>query len=183
MSVVIGSLSKSFMVGLRIGWLITNSERVRSLVTLKRAMDLGCPPLMQGIALSLLRTGEYDAHLKKAREHYRLRRDAVIEAFERSMPDGVTWTLPQGGFHMWVELPPGYSSIVLFLHAIERGVSFWPGPMQDVDHRYINAFRFSYGSVTTEQIQEGVELLADAVRELLKGPPSDHGLGGLGDFL
>ena len=182
-SVAIGSLSKSFMVGLRIGWLITNSERIRSLVTLKRAMDLGCPPLMQGIALSLLRTGEYDAHLEKARRHYRLRRDAAIEAFERSMPDGVTWTLPQGGFHLWVELPPGYSSIVLFLHAIERGVSFWPGPMQDVDHRYINAFRFSYGSVTPEQIQEGVELLSDAARELLKGPPRDHGLGGLGDFL
>jgi DNA-binding transcriptional MocR family regulator len=180
---VIGSLSKSFMVGLRIGWLITNPEKARSLISLKRAMDLGCPPLMQGIALSLLRTGEYDAHLEKAREHYRLRRDTAIEAFARNMPDGVTWTLPLGGFHMWVELPPGYSSIVLFLHAIERGVSFWPGPMQDVDHRYINGFRFSYGSVSPEQIQEGVELLSDAVKELLKEPPSDHGLGGLGDFL
>jgi DNA-binding transcriptional MocR family regulator len=181
--VVIGSLSKSFMVGLRIGWLITNPEKIRTLITLKRAMDLGCPPLMQGIALSLLRSGEYDSHLERAREHYRLRRDAAIEALERCMPAGVTWTVPQGGFHLWVELPPGYSSIVLFLHAIERGVSFWPGPMQDVDHRYINGFRFSYGSVTPEQIQEGVELLADGVRELLKGPPGEHGLGGLGDFL
>ncbi|MFC1535483.1 PLP-dependent aminotransferase family protein [Thermodesulfobacteriota bacterium] len=181
--VVIGSLSKSFMLGLRIGWLITSPEKIRSFVSLKRAMDLGCPPLMQGIALSLLRSGEYDIHLEKAHEHYRLRRDTAIETLEREMPDGVTWTLPKGGFHMWLELPNGYSSIALFLHAIERGVAFFPGPMQDVDHRFINAFRLSYGSVTPEEIEKGVKLLADAVKALIKEPPRDPGLSGLGDFL
>jgi len=182
-AVVIGSLSKSFMVGLRIGWLIASPERVRSLVSFKRAMDLGCPPLMQGIALSLLKTGEYESHLEKARNHYRIRRDATLENLEKYMPDGVTWTIPKGGFHMWVELPNGYSSIALFLHAIERGVAFFPGPMQDLDHRFINAFRLSYGSVSLEQIQEGIELLSDAVKTLMKEPPSDPGLRGLGDFL
>jgi len=182
-TVVIGSLSKSFMVGLRIGWLITSPERVRSLVPFKRAMDLGCPPLMQGIALSLLKTGEYEAHLEKAREHYRIRRDATLESLEKYMPDGVTWTIPKGGFHMWVELPNGYSSIALFLHAIERGVAFFPGPMQDLDHRFINALRLSYGSISLEQIQEGIELLADAVKTLMKEPPRDPGLRGLGEFL
>lgn len=181
-TVVIGSLSKSFMTGLRIGWLITSPERVHSLVALKRAMDIACPPLMQGVALSLLRTGEYDAHLQKAREHYRLRRDAVLEALNRFMPDGISWTVPQGGFQMWVELPPGYSSIALFLLAIERGVAFIPGPLQDINHRFMHAFRFCYGSVEPDQITEGIELLADAVKELLKGPPGDSGLSGLGDF-
>jgi DNA-binding transcriptional MocR family regulator len=181
--IVIGSLSKSFMVGLRIGWLITEEERVRSLYGFKRAMDLGSPPLMQGIALSLLKSGEYDTHLVKAREHYRIRRDAVIESLEKCMPDGVAWTIPKGGFHMWVELPQGYSSIALFLHAIERGVAIFPGPMQDVDHRFINAFRLSYGSVLPEQIRKGIDLLAGAVKELMKGATSDPGLSGLGDFL
>lgn len=181
--VVIGSLSKSFMVGLRIGWLITAEERVRSLYAFKRAMDLGSPPLMQGIALSLLKSGEYDAHLEKARKHYRIRRDATIESLEKFMPDGVTWTIPKGGFHMWIELPQGYSSIALFLHSIERGVAIFPGPMQDVDHRFINAFRLSYGTVTSEQIQKGIDLLAGAVKELMKGAPTDPGLSGLGDFL
>ena len=113
-TVVVGSLSKSFMCGLRIGWLVTSPERVRSLVALKRAIDIGCPPLMQGIALSLLRSGEYDTHLLRARDHYRVRRDAAIEALGRFMPDGVTWTTSAGGFHMWIELPVGYSSIALF---------------------------------------------------------------------
>ncbi len=181
-SVVVSSLSKSFMCGLRIGWLVTNPERVRSIVALKRAMDIACPPLMQGIALSLLRTGEYDTHLQKVREHYRQRRDIVLEALARVMPDGITWTVPQGGFQMWVELPVGYSSIALFLLAIERGVAFIPGPLQDINHRFMHAFRLCYGSVEPDQLTEGIELLADAVKELLKGPPGDSGLSGLGDF-
>lgn len=181
-TVTIGSLSKSFMPGLRIGWLMTSPERVRSLTALKRAMDIACPPFMQGVALSLLRTGEYDAHVQRVRNYYRVRRDAVLDAFERYMPDGVSWTVPQGGYQMWVELPAGYSSIALFLLAIERGVAFIPGPLQDLNHRFMQAFRFCYGTVDPEQITEGVELLADAIDELLQGPPGDSGLSGLGDF-
>ena len=181
-TVAISSLSKSFMPGLRVGWLLTNPERVRSLSALKRAMDLACPPFMQGVALSLLRSGEYDAHLQRVRDVYRVRRDTALEAFTRYMPDSVSWTMSQGGFQMWVELPAGYSSIALFLLAIERGVAFIPGPMQDLNHRFMQAFRFCYGTVEPEQITEGVELLADAVDELLQGPPGDSGLSGLGDF-
>lgn len=182
-AVIIGSLSKSFMCGLRVGWLITSPERVRSLVTLKRAMDIACPPLMQSMALSLLRTKAYDIHLQKAREHYRLRRDTVLQALKQFMPEGVSWTKPQGSFHMWLELPAGYSSIALFLLAIERGVAFIPGPMQDINHRFINALRLGYGSVEPDRITQGIQQLAQAVKDLLKEPPgSDLGLSGLGDF-
>ncbi|MCP4690837.1 MAG: PLP-dependent aminotransferase family protein [Desulfobacterales bacterium] len=182
-TVVIGSLSKSFMCGLRIGWMVSSAERIQSMGVLKRAMDIGCPSLMQGIALSLLRTGEYDVHLEKARRHYQDRRDAMLKALKLHMPEGVVWTTPKGGFHMWVELPAGYSSIVLFLLAIERGVAFFPGPQMDIDHRFVNAFRLSYGSLEINQIQEGIELLGGAVKDLLKDPPSDPGLSGLGDFI
>ena len=182
-AVIIGSLSKSFMVGLRIGWLVTEPDKIRSLVTLKRAMDLGSPPLMQAIAESLLSTGAYDKHLSKARNHYRIRRDAAIEALARYMPDGVTWTVPKGGFHLWVELPEGYSSIALYLLAIERGVAIVPGPHQDIDHRFVHAFRLSYGSVETEKIQKGVRRLADATRALMREPAGEPGLSGLGNFL
>lgn len=176
------SLSKAFMTGLRVGWLAADPERVRSLTALKRAMDIACPPLMQGIALALFRSGEYDVHVQKVREHYRQRRDVALDALNRYMPEGVSWTVPQGGFQMWVELPAGYSSIALFLLAIERGVAFIPGPLQDLNHRFMNAFRFCYGSVEPAQITEGIELLADAVNEILEGPPGDSGLSGLGDF-
>jgi len=182
-AVVIASLSKSFMCGLRTGWLVTSAERVRRIVSLKKAMDIGCPLLMQGIALSLFRSGEYDAHLVEARELYRTRRDAALDALGRHMPEGVRWTRPAGGYHLWVELPQGYSSIALFLLAIERGVAIEPGPALDVDHRFLNAFRLSYGSLEPPAVEEGVRLLADAVGALLRDPPSDSGLTGLGDYL
>jgi DNA-binding transcriptional MocR family regulator len=170
------------MCGLRIGWLVTSVERIRTLMPLKRVMDIACPPLMQGIATELLRSGEYDRHLKRVREHYRIRRDAVLDTFQRVMPQEVSWTVPQGGFQMWVELPSGYSSIALFLLAIERGVAFIPGPLQDINHRFMHAFRFCYGALSIEQIVEGIELLAGAVNELLQGSPGESGLSGLGDF-
>ncbi|MFC1736696.1 aminotransferase class I/II-fold pyridoxal phosphate-dependent enzyme, partial [Candidatus Hydrogenedentota bacterium] len=91
-------LSKSFMTGLRIGWLVASPRRIRSLTGLKRAMDLGCPPLMQGIALSLLSEGEYERHLSRAREHYKERRDAALEALKAHMPEGVTWTRAKEDF-------------------------------------------------------------------------------------
>ncbi|MCP4400156.1 MAG: PLP-dependent aminotransferase family protein [bacterium] len=181
-AVAIDSLSKTFMGGLRVGWLISSTERVRSLSTLKQAMDIACPLLMQGIALSLLRSGEYDTHIRHVKEYYRKRRDLTLEALQRYMPKGVSWTDPQGGFQMWIELSSGYSSVALFLLAIERGVAFIPGPMQDLNHRFMSAFRLCYGFVEPEQITEGIELLADAVNELLKSPPGESGLSGLGDF-
>ncbi len=182
-SVVISSLSKSFMCGLRVGWMISSKDRIQSIISLKKAIDISCPPLMQGIALSLLKTGEYDKHLNKAKEHYKIRRDATLEALERFMPDGVKWTIPPGGFHMWCELPKGYSSIALFLMAVNRGVAIIPGPKFDLDHRFINAFNIGYGSLNPEQIYEGIELLADAIKDLLRVPPADTGLSGLGGII
>ena len=90
------------------------------------------------------------------------------------------WTEPQGGFHMWMELPEGYSSIALFLAAVERGVAIIPGPYGDVDHRFVNGIRFGYGSLTRKKIVQGIRLLSDAVDSVLKAPPGEPGLSGLG---
>ncbi len=182
-SIVVGSLSKSFICGLRIGWLITGKDRINSLIGLKRAMDIACPPLMQGIALASLATGKYGEHIIRAREHYKIRMDATHQALKKNMPAGVSWTIPNGGFQLWVEMPSGYSSITLYLLAIEKGVVIIPGPQMDVDHRFTNGFRLAYGSLEVHQIVEGIELLAAAVKDLLKGTPGEPGLSGLGDFL
>lgn len=183
MVAVVGSLSKAFMCGLRVGWLVSSPERIRSLLALKQAMDISCPPLMQGIALAILESEAYDEHIARAREHYKVRRDAALQAMKRHMSEGVTWTHPKGGFHLWAELPKEYSSIALYLLAAERGVVIVPGPEMDLNHRFVHAFRLSYGSLDVEKIREGIELLADAVRALFKAGPGDPGLSGLGSFL
>jgi len=179
---VFGIDPNTFMTGLRIGWLVASPERVRSILLLKRAMDLGCPALMQALAHAALTNGAYDRHLPVVRRAYRERAEALLSALARHMPDGVRWTEPQGGFHLWVTLPAGYSAISLMLRGVERGVAIVPGPYSDPDHRFVNAFKLCYAQLQPARIAEGVELLAGAVEDLFADPPGDGGLSGLGDF-
>jgi DNA-binding transcriptional MocR family regulator len=83
------------------------------------------------------------------------------------MPKEVTWTTPDGGYSLLLELPRGYSSISMFLAAIDKGVSILPGPLFDIDHRFVHCFRISYAWMDEEQIKEGIELLASAVEVFL----------------
>ncbi|HOU37966.1 MAG TPA: PLP-dependent aminotransferase family protein, partial [Treponemataceae bacterium] len=178
---VMGSLSKSFIAGLRVGWIISSEERIRTLTRIKKTMDLGCPPLIQGIAREFLDT-EYESHRHKVSALYRERRDRTLSALARHMPDGVTWTRPQGGFQLWVTLPAPYSSVALFLRGIDNGVAFLPGPLQDINNRFVSSFRLCYGSLAPEIIETGIERLAKTVKHYLSRPPSENGLTGLGDF-
>lgn len=178
---VMGSLSKSFIAGLRVGWIISTEERIRTLTRIKKTMDLGCPPLIQGIAREFLETG-YEEHRKRVTAGYRERRDRTLEALGQYMPDGVTWTLPRGGFQLWVTLPKPYSSVALFLRGIDNGVAFLPGPLQDINNRFLSSFRLCYGSLPPEEIETGIKRLAQTVTQYLSRPPSENGIAGLGDF-
>lgn len=178
---VLGSLSKSFIAGLRVGWIISSEERIRALTRIKKTMDLGCPPLIQGIAREFLENG-YDDHRTRVTALYRERRDRTLEALEQYMPAEVSWTRPQGGFQLWVTLPKPYSSIALFLRGIDNGVAFLPGPLQDINNRFLSSFRVCYGSLSSGDIETGIARLAQTVTQYLSRPPSENGLAGLGDF-
>ncbi len=182
-AIVLGSLSKSFISGLRVGWIVTSEERIKTLTRIKKAMDLGCPPLMQGIALAFLEDAEgYRAHRVRIRAHYKKLRDTALDALGTFMPAGVTWTRPQGGFQLWVTLPAHCSSVELFMRSVEKGAAFLPGPLQDMDSRFINSFRLCYGSLGTEEITEGIRRLSQAVREYLDESPETSGASYMGDF-
>ena len=81
-----------------------------------------------------------------------------------------------------LELPGGYSSVALLLSAVEKGVSFLPGPLFDIDHRYVNSIRLSCAWGNDNLIKEGIELLADVISEFICQPPGDSGLSGMGGF-
>lgn len=182
-SILLGSLSKSFISGLRVGWIVSSEERVASLTAIKKTMDLACPPLMQGIARAFLEDTEgYAAHRRRIRDHYRALRDATLSALERHMPEGIAWTRPAGGFQLWVTLPEGYSSVALFLKGVENGVAFIPGPLQDINNGFMNSFRLCYGSLSPGEIEEGVRRLAISIRALLSEGPAPDGSAGIGDY-
>lgn len=182
-SVILGSLSKSFISGLRVGWIITSEERIASLSKIKKAMDLGCPPLMQGIAASFLEEEDgFRAHRERIRSLYEKRRDATLSALERHCAKQLSWTVPQGGFQLWASLPKGYSSVSLFAKAIDNGVAFLPGPLQDIHGDFQNSFRICFGSLGEEEITEGIKRLSRAVIEYINAKTAPEEAGSAGDF-
>lgn len=180
--VVVGSLSKSLMTGLRVGWMISSPQRIAQLSQLKKLMDHACPSLVQGVATTIFRSGRYDDHVQKMRTLYQKRSEVMLEALSRYMVKEVSWSRPEGGFSLMLELPPGYSSIGLFVSAIEKGVSFLPGPLFDIDQRFVHCCRLSYAWADESEIREGVELLAEAVGDLLSRPAGEWGLSGIGSY-
>ncbi|WP_022669357.1 PLP-dependent aminotransferase family protein [Desulfospira joergensenii] len=172
-AIVASSLSKSLASGLRLGWMISSPERIAGFAQLKLSMSHACPSLMEGIALAFLRSGAYDEHLERVRQIHKARRDTMLTCLDQLMPQGVTWTHAQGGFFTWVTLPPAYSSVTLLLSLLDKGVSLMPGPTFDMDKRFMNNFRLSWAWTDVNEIEEGMEILADAVKELLRKPPGE----------
>lgn len=173
---VSGSLSKSFMFGLRLGWIIGQKELIEEILPLKRTIDMGVPSLIQDVASNLINSGEYDSNLKILRTHYKDIRDIILDELTKKMPDGVKWTTPEGGFHIWIELPDGYSSTDTYLTAVDNGVAMVPGPLLDPDNGYDNAFRLSYGSIDKKDIKKGITKLAEAVKSNLRTKPCTTGI-------
>jgi DNA-binding transcriptional MocR family regulator len=169
---LVGSVSKSFMTGLRVGFLVADAPLIDDLLLFKRYTDLGGPAIVQAIAAEFLRDG-YVQHLETVRKAYRERRDAALSALEKSMPAACSWTRPEGGFQMWVTLPPGVSSLETFVRGVQAGVAIVPGPAHDVDGRYVGALRLGYGREEPARIREGVRRLAEVVRALSSGPAAD----------
>ncbi len=137
---------------------------------------------MQGVSLAFFQFGAYDRHLEKIRKIYMERRDVMLSCLDQLMPEGVGWTKPNGGFALWVTLPRGYSSVALLISVLDKGINLVPGPIFDMDQRFVNSFRLSWAWTDVEQIMEGMEILADSVKEMLRRPPGDSGLSGLGHF-
>lgn len=177
--VLVGSFSKSFIPGLRAGFLVADPDRIAAFSEMKRTLDLGSPTLSQATAAGLLRDA-YPAHLPRVRARYLGRRDALVKAMETHFPDGVTFTRPEGGFQLWAQMPVGYSSVHVYLRALARGVQISPGPAHDIEGRYLNGFRLSYSQASRDDIERGIPILGDVLREVMAAGPHEPSASGLG---
>ena len=101
----LSSFSKSLFPGVRVGAIAASGRAIEGLVALKHSTDLSDALLLQAALAEFLESGGYDRHLTRIRRVMRSRRDALLAALERSMPDGTSWTEPEGGYQCWVELP------------------------------------------------------------------------------
>ncbi|WFE88885.1 PLP-dependent aminotransferase family protein [Roseibium porphyridii] len=160
-----GSFSKSLSPGLRLGWICAASEVISRLVLIKQASDLNTPVLNQD-AMARVAEREFAAHTARTNRIYRARRDAMLEALEKHMPEGCRWTRPEGGMFIWVELPAGCDAAELLQSSVERAkVAFVPGRAFHPDGSGANTMRLSFSCADERKIEEGVSRLARLIAE------------------
>lgn len=160
-----GSFSKSLSPGLRLGWICAAREVISRLVLIKQASDLNAPGLNQE-AMARVAERVYDSHTARTRAVYRERRDAMLAALERHMPEDVRWTRPEGGMFIWVELPEGLDAAELLERSIATaGVAFVPGRAFHADGTGANTLRLSFSCANGPATEEGIARLARLIAE------------------
>ena len=165
--ILLGTMSKIFVPGFRIGWVVAHEDIIDKIVMAKQATDLCTAPFVQKIAAKYIDKGYFDENLKKIIDSYRIKRDAMLEAFRKYMPEGVSWTEPEGGLFLFLTLPEGMKSEDLFKIAIEQKVAFVLGHVFHCDGSGQNTMRLNFSFMSKEKNDEGVKRLADAVRQLM----------------
>lgn len=165
----LGSFSKTLAPGLRVGW-VTAPPAVLAKVELAAEASILCHSgLGQLVVSEYLRREPWDQHLKTIRELYWDRREAMLDALAATMPDGTRWTRPDGGFFVWLGLPPGVDSSALLPAAAAAGVVYVPGAGFHVDGAGHDHMRLSWSFPTPQEITEGITRLARVIDESRTG--------------
>ena len=159
-----GSFSKILAPGLRLGYVVAPEPAIELLARLKQATDLQSGTLTQRAAARVVRSGMLDEHLPRIRALYANQCAAMLEALEASMPDGVTWTRPEGGMFVWVRMPERVDCTQLLEAAVERQVVFAPGDGFYAVNPARNYIRLSFSTVPPEKIRAAVAILAELIR-------------------
>jgi GntR family transcriptional regulator/MocR family aminotransferase len=162
------SFSKSLFPGVRIGAIVARGRHVDALLALRHAADLGGALPLQAALADFMHSGAYDRHLASQRRRLRSRRDALITSLKNEMPEGATWTEPEGGLQLWLQLPEPFDSRELYADAMRAGVLVSPGFQFNCDGRPSRGFRLSIGSVNELEIAEGVARFGRVIRERLE---------------
>ncbi|AXI49892.1 MULTISPECIES: PLP-dependent aminotransferase family protein [unclassified Sulfitobacter] len=164
-----GSFSKTLSPGLRVGWVCAAMPVISQLVLMKQAADLHSATLNQ-IAVATVAEQQFDSHIDTIRSAYRARRDAMLEALQAHMPEGVSWTKPEGGMFIWVTLPDTLDGADLLKQSLEsERVAFVPGHAFFADGSGRNTLRLSYSTSTEGKIAEGIERLGQLITRALNG--------------
>ena len=158
-----GSFSKTLAPGLRVGFIVANAPVIRKLVLMKQAADLHSSTINQ-IAIHQVAERGFDAQVAKVRKTYSHRRDCMLAALAKYMPDGTSWTKPQGGMFVWITLPKGMDGAKLLARSLETAkVAFVPGQAFFADGTGANTFRLSFSCANDEMIEEGISRLGKLI--------------------
>jgi 2-aminoadipate transaminase len=161
----LGTFSKTFCPGLRMGWTAADSAIIPKLVLLKQGADLQASTISQRQLDAYLETYDLGEQIVKIVEVYRKRRDTMMEALRREMPADVRFNIPSGGLFTWLELAPELNARDLLVRCLDHNVAFVPGGSFYPNGGHENTLRLNYSNMTEERIIEGIARLGKVLRE------------------
>jgi len=165
--VTLGTFSKIFCPGFRIGWVIADELILDKLVVAKQQVDLCTAPFNQRVAARFIQKGYLRSQINLIIDMYREKRDGMLKAFEEYMPEGVKWTHPEGGLFLFLTLPEHMNAEELFKEAIKEKVAFVIGNAFYCDNTGLNTIRINFSYASKEQNIEGVKRLARVIRSAM----------------
>jgi 2-aminoadipate transaminase len=160
----LGSFSKIFAPGFRLGWAIAHPEILDKIYVCKQSLDL-CPPIMdQYVAAEFLASGRLDENLVTSVALYKGKRDLLLSLLQEHMPQGVKWTHPEGGLFLFLTMPEGFEAVKFYDRALDAGVAYVAGEFFHPDGSGKNTMRLNFSFMTEDKIRAGIKLLADLLK-------------------
>lgn len=164
----LGTFSKTFAPGMRLGWIAAQPKVIEKCDLLKQNMDLSTPPFVQYVAQAWLENFDFDGHVQKIKDLYRQRRDIMLKLMDEQFPKEVTYTRPEGGLFIWVTLPEYMNARELFKQCVAKKVAFVPGELLFASPGHANYFRLNYSYNDEAVIREGIGRIADVLKANLR---------------
>lgn len=170
-----GTFSKTIAPGIRVGWIYGNKNTISRMAQLKQICDLHSGSLTQRIAFEFCKRGFIDLQIQFLREVYKSKCNAMLQALEREMPDGISWTRPAGGMFLFLELPEEIDCELLLKRAMKEKLMFVPGRSffpednlcrdEFVKLNSTNTLRLNFVSAEKKDIDRGISMLASLICE------------------
>jgi 2-aminoadipate transaminase len=164
----LGTFSKVFCPGLRIGWIAARKPLLDKLIIVKQSADLHSSTLDQMITSEYIDRYDLDADIAVILEAYRSRRSVMIESLEHELPDGVSFSRPDGGLFLWVTLPEHLDARELLRICLERNVAFVPGGSFFPARNRHNTLRLNFSNMPEDRIREGIRRLGEGVKQMMR---------------
>jgi DNA-binding transcriptional MocR family regulator len=159
--IYLGTLSKVFSPGVRLGWAFAPAGVAQRLVLVKEAADLCTSSFMQLVGEQYLSGDRWRTNLASLVDIYRSRRNAMLAALAAYFPGDATWTHPSGGFYVWARVPEYFDMSAMLAAAIERRVAYVPGTAFYADGSGRDRMRLSFCYPTERDIEEGIRRLGE----------------------
>lgn len=164
----LGTFSKTFCPGLRLGWIVADEAIIKKYILIKQGADLQCNTLAQVFIAEYMKKYDLNEHIADIITVYRRRRDLMINSIKEYFPSDIKYTYPVGGLFTWCELREDLDAAEILEEALKEKVAFVPGTSFFANGGKRNFFRLNYSNMNEEKIVDGIRRLGVVLKKYYK---------------